>query len=93
MMTNIVKLIQQDSNVASVGFGDYPVPYRKSFDLKIGYLLIVCSDGLSDMLTDDEIAAILKNDKNNMTEIADYLVAEANNRGGRDNISLGLVTI
>ncbi len=45
------------------------------------------------MLTGDEIAAILKNDKNNMTEIADSLVAEANNRGGRDNISLILVTI
>jgi PPM family protein phosphatase len=55
--------------------------------------LIVCSDGLSDMLTDEYIAAILKNYKNDMNEVADSLVAEANNRGGRDNISLILVTI
>jgi hypothetical protein len=39
MMTNIVNLIQQDPNVASVGFGDYPVPYRKSIDLKSDRLL------------------------------------------------------
>jgi len=59
----------------------------------MGELLIVCSDGLSDMLTDEDIAAILTNYKNNMNEIADFLLVEANNRGGRDNISLILVTI
>jgi serine/threonine protein phosphatase PrpC len=58
-----------------------------------GHPLMVCSDGLTDMLTDGEIAAILKNDKNTINEVADSLVAEANNRGGRDNISLILIAI
>ena len=33
------------------------------------------------------------NDKNNMNEIADSLLAEVNNSGGRDNISLILVEV
>jgi len=75
----------------ALGVGNAPATDKKYVDLKTGDLLLVCSDGLTDMLTDKEIAAILKKDKNNINELADSLVAEANNRGGRDNISLILI--
>lgn len=77
----------------AVGTGEKLIPDKNKIGLKSGDILLLCSDGLTDMLENVEIAAILKNDKNNINEIADSLVAEANNRGGRDNISLLLVVI
>ncbi|MFH1446459.1 MAG: protein phosphatase 2C domain-containing protein, partial [Chloroflexota bacterium] len=44
----------------AVGVGEYPVPDKNTFDLKYGDLLLLCSDGLTDMLADEEIAAIIK---------------------------------
>lgn len=76
-----------------VGTGNYPVPDKVTVELKPCDILLLCSDGLTDMFTDEEIAEILTNDKKNITEIADFLVAEANKRGGRDNISLILVVL
>jgi protein phosphatase len=75
----------------AVGVGNAPVADKKYVNLKTGDLLLVCSDGLTDMLTDEDISAILI--KNNINDLADSLVAEANNRGGRDNISLILGVI
>ena len=77
----------------AVGTGNDLVPDKKTGLLKPGDILLLCSDGLTDMLEDMEIEAILKKDNNEINEIADSLVAEANNKGGRDNISLILVAI
>ena len=77
----------------AVGTGENLIPDKNKIGLKSGDILLLCSDGLSDLLENVEIAALLKNDKNNMNKIADSLLAEANNRGGRDNISLILVAI
>lgn len=53
--------------------------------------LLLCSDGLSDMVTDTEIAEILL-EKN--TELcATNLLEEALNNGGRDNISFILIDL
>ena len=91
MQREKVPIQQWHTLTQAVGVGDEPAADKKYVDLKTGDLLLVCSDGLTDMLTDKEIAAILKKDKNNINELADSLVAEANNRGGRDNISLILI--
>lgn len=53
-------------------------------------MLVLCSDGLSDMLSDDEIEEILSNEKEN---IVNKLVDEAKKRGGEDNISVVLIHI
>jgi PPM family protein phosphatase len=55
-----------------------------------GDVYLMCSDGLSDMLEDPEIAAILALDEP-LKDRADRLVAGANANGGRDNISVLLV--
>ncbi len=55
-----------------------------------GDLYLMCSDGLSDMVEDDRIAASLAADQS-MELMADRLVAQANAGGGRDNISVLLV--
>ena len=58
--------------------------------LKEGDLILMCTDGLTNMLEDEEIRMIL-NGARDMVEKAEELVAAANNRGGRDNISVILI--
>ena len=47
---------------------------------------LICSDGLTDMLSHKEIAEIMRRDKD-VSEIANELVDSALNNGGRDNIT------
>ncbi len=61
-------------------------------DLLPGDVLLLCSDGLSDMLGDDEIAAILSTDEA-LEARCQHLVDAANARGGRDNVSVILVGV
>jgi protein phosphatase len=55
-----------------------------------GDLFLLCSDGLSDMMDDDAIAAILRSDAA-LPDMATQLIESANANGGRDNISVLLV--
>lgn len=59
-------------------------------DVEPGDLYLLCSDGLSDMVEDAEIATIVKSDQS-LDDLADKLIAVANEHGGRDNISVLLV--
>ena len=60
--------------------------------VKPGDLLLLCSDGLSGMLKDEEIGKILSR-RSPLEQKASLLIEEANRRGGHDNISLILVEI
>jgi PPM family protein phosphatase len=52
-----------------------------------GELLLLCTDGLTDMLRDKEIEQILRS-LPDAQEICDFLVAKANEAGGKDNITV-----
>ncbi len=54
-------------------------------------IYLLCSDGLSDMLDDSEIHAILKNVNYSLESSAQLLIETANKKGGEDNISLILI--
>lgn len=58
--------------------------------LKEGDLILMCTDGLTNMLEDEEIRMILDGARD-MVEKAEELVEAANERGGRDNISVILI--
>lgn len=60
-----------------------------SFKVEPGDRLLLCSDGLSDMASDEEIAAVLA--ERNVDKAADELLELALNNGGRDNISVILL--
>ena len=77
----------------SVGCGDPPYPDFKIVELHQGDLLLICSDGLTDMLTEAEIEAILAKGNASLDALAEYLVDAANAKGGRDNISVVLATL
>lgn len=61
-------------------------------EVQPGDLYLLCSDGLSDMVDDVEIAAIIDCDRTMEQKVED-LVAVANEHGGRDNISVLLVQV
>ena len=56
-------------------------------EVKKGDILLACSDGLYDEVSDEEIVEIIK-EKDNMNELAAELIARANRNGGRDNITI-----
>jgi len=52
-----------------------------------GDLYLICSDGLTTMVRDEQIAEIL-DETSSLDEIVSRLVREANDAGGRDNITV-----
>lgn len=60
--------------------------------VEMGDLYLMCSDGLSDMLSDADIAAILAKSPVPQQQ-AQALIDQANRRGGRDNITVLLARV
>lgn len=56
-----------------------------------GDCFLLCSDGLSGMVPDNEIQTTLENNHLSIQEKAEYLVSQANAAGGVDNITVQLV--
>lgn len=59
-------------------------------ELKPKDIVLMCSDGLTNMLEDEEIRMIL-NGQRDIVEKAEELVKAANNNGGKDNIAVVLI--
>lgn len=57
-------------------------------DFLVDETLLLCSDGLTDMVEETEALAILSDERLTIEEKADQLIAVANDRGGRDNVSV-----
>ena len=56
-------------------------------------LYLLCSDGLCDMVSDEDIAMTLQGLGANLKLAAQQLVQMANDNGGRDNVSVILVRV
>lgn len=67
-------------------------PEIQRFDLEIGDVVLLCSDGLTKHIADEQIAAII-NDADDAASVAKRLVAAANAEGGSDNITVALAMI
>jgi len=56
-------------------------------------LFLLCSDGLSDMVEDDDIQLTINTFGANLETLAKQLVMLSNDNGGRDNVSVVLVRV
>jgi serine/threonine protein phosphatase PrpC len=56
---------------------------------KAGDVFLLCSDGLTSMVSDDEVGAVLRQ-ADSLKEAAEALVRAANQSGGKDNITVVL---
>ena len=63
-----------------------------SHSARAGDLYVICSDGLTGMISDDEMAAILRG-TSSLEEAAESLVKAANQSGGKDNITVVLFAL
>ena len=52
-----------------------------------GDVYVLCSDGLSDMVEDDDIHLTISTFSANLDTVAKQLIQLANDNGGRDNVS------
>ncbi|MCB5196056.1 Stp1/IreP family PP2C-type Ser/Thr phosphatase [Deefgea salmonis] len=77
----------------AVGVAPEVQPEIHEFAVEIDDLYLFCSDGLSDMLTDEVIALQMAAPECNLNLMASTLVELANAHGGKDNISVILVKI
>jgi protein phosphatase len=62
-------------------------------DVMVGDVYLLCSDGLNDMVEDEDIHATLFALQRNLPLAASQLIQMANDNGGRDNISVILVRV
>lgn len=76
-----------------LGSEQMPVIATAVHDLEPGDRYLLCSDGLNDLLSDQEIGTLLGNQWLGIKERAQALVDAANQLGGRDNVSVALIDV
>jgi len=81
-----------DKNVITRAIGVSSEVDIDFFDLKLQEhdIILLCSDGLSNMVKDEEISKIVKTGSD-LSEIAARLIERANENGGKDNIAVVLI--
>ena len=65
----------------------------QELDVEVNDIYLMCSDGLSDLLGEVEIAEILTDANGNIDAAAEKLIQAANDMGGIDNISVVITKI
>ena len=53
----------------------------------VGDIFLLCSDGVNDMIEDSLIQEILEKNSDDLEAAANEIIREANEHGGKDNIS------
>jgi serine/threonine protein phosphatase PrpC len=69
-----------------IGMENEVYPDYQAIELQVHDRLLLCSDGLTNMLRDDEIQTIFIQNTST-AEVCQKLVADANQAGGKDNIT------
>ena len=77
----------------AIGIDSTVEPEIHEYDVMVGDIYLLCSDGLNDMVDDAEIGLALSRLSANLDLAASQLVQMANDNGGRDNISVILVRV
>lgn len=66
--------------------GDQEALENQGLKIKIGDIVLLCSDGLTDLVSDEEIRAVIKG--TDLKKVPDALIDMANRRGGHDNTTV-----
>ncbi len=74
----------------AIGGEPHVEPELFAVDLHAGEKILMCTDGLSNMIEDNEILKIISRSKS-IEEAVDTLIVTANAHGGKDNISAMII--
>ena len=82
-----------DKNIITRALGAEKTVDIDFFDLKLkpGDVVLMCSDGLSNMVEDSQLKEIISDTDTDLDEKGRILIREANRNGGKDNIAIVLV--
>ena len=85
----------QHKNLVTRALGIDPSvePEIHEYPVRPGDIYLLCSDGLCDMVEDEDIGMTLTALGGNLKMAAQHLVQMANDNGGRDNVSVILVRV
>ena len=85
----------QNKNLVTRALGIEPAVEAEihSYPAQEGDIYLICSDGLNDMVEDEDIELTLAALGANLQLAAEQLVQMANDNGGRDNISVVLIKV
>lgn len=72
--------------------GDQHAESNQGLQLQPSDILLLCSDGLTDLVWDDEILEVIRS-KPSLKEASRALIELANSRGGHDNITIVLIAV
>lgn len=72
--------------------GDQHAENNQGLQLQPNDILLLCSDGLTDLVWNDEILETIRS-KSNLKEASRALIELANSRGGHDNITVVLISV
>ena len=75
----------------ALGIDPLALPTVQTYSLELTDILILCSDGLTKMLTDPEIQILVLKEAPNLNRIKNTLVATANRLGGEDNTTVVVI--
>lgn len=86
--------VHPQKNIITRALGTEEVVSADYFEVSVkkGDLILLCSDGLSNMLDDDDMEYILKH-SDTLEQAGETLISQANQNGGEDNITAVLVKI
>lgn len=85
----------EDKNVILRALGTSPeveVSVLEPFAVRVGDRYLLCSDGLHDLVLEDEIASLI-NATEDIHAAGERLITMAKERGGHDNITVGIIAI
>lgn len=87
--------IHPNKNIITRALGAHDKVEADYFEVDIndGDIVLMCSDGLTNMLEDEKIANIVRSNSEDIEAAAASLVYNANQNGGKDNISVVLIKV
>ncbi len=85
----------QNKNIITraLGMSESVLVDTNTHEILVGDIFLLCSDGLTDLMTDEKICEILAQNQSDISLAHDLLIDEANHLGGQDNITVSIVKI
>lgn len=86
--------VHPDKNIITRAIGAAPTVEIDFFEVELndGDIILMCTDGLTNMVEDDEILRIVRT-SSDVADIADNLIKMANHNGGKDNIGVVIIEV
>lgn len=84
-----------NKNIITRALGANKVLVPDYFEVEISDkdTILLCSDGLSNMIEDEVMLSTMKEYKDDLETVANVLIGKANDNGGKDNISLIIIKL